>query len=171
MNPERLVWTFIHYDQISPDALYDALMLRQRVFVVEQHCAFLEADGVDRYAWHLLGRQLGQPAGVEYLQSLESNTPLVAYLRIVAPGRRFAEPSIGRVVTAPEVRRTGLGRVLMQEGIRRTKELFPGRAIKLSAQRYLEGFYGSLGFVVDGEPYDEDGIPHINMVLPLSPYP
>jgi ElaA protein len=53
----------------------------------------------------------------------------------------------------------------MLEGIRRTREIYPGQPIKLSAQRYLENFYGSLGFVVSGEPYDEDGIPHINMVL------
>lgn len=152
MTAKQLRWNLVHYDRITPDELYEALVLRQRVFVVEQQCAFLEADGVDRYAWHLFGRLPGE-------------SQLVAYLRIVPPGRRFAEPSIGRVVTAPEVRRTGLGRALMEEGIRLTWELFPGQAIKLSAQRYLEDFYGSLGFVVSGEPYEEDGIPHINMIL------
>jgi ElaA protein len=166
-----LEWRFVHYDGITRDELYDALMLRQRVFVVEQQCAFLDADGIDRYSWHLLGRQSETVVGIEniqplqYIQALQKGTPLVAYLRIVPPGRRFDEPSIGRVVTAPEVRRTGLGRILMEEGIRRTKELYPGRPIMLSAQRYLENFYGSLGFVVTGEPYDEDGIPHVNMLL------
>lgn len=150
MNPRQLHWTCVPFDRITPGDLYEALTLRQRVFVVEQRCVFLDPDGIDRYSWHLLGRQ-------------ESGAPLIAYLRIVPPGRRFEEPSIGRVVTAPEVRRTGLGRVLMEEGIRRTKELFPGQAIALSAQRYLENFYGSLGFAVAGEPYEEDGIPHINM--------
>jgi ElaA protein len=151
--PGHPQWSFVHYDRIAVEDLYDALTLRQRVFVVEQRCAFLDADGVDRFSWHLLGRQ-----------PVRGEQALVAYLRIVPPGRRFQEPSIGRVVTAPEVRRTGMGRVLMQEGIRRTRELYPGQAIKLSAQRYLENFYGSLGFVVTGEPYDEDGIPHINMI-------
>ncbi len=163
MNNERLHWKLVHYDRITPDELYDAVVLRQRVFVVEQQCAFLEADGIDRYSWHLFGRRSGD---VQDVQPAQSGTALLAYLRIVPPGRRFEEPSIGRVVTAPEVRRTGVGRVLMQEGIRRTKELFPGRAIMLSAQRYLENFYGSLGFVVVGKPYEEDGIPHINMSLP-----
>jgi len=152
MTAEQLRWKLVHYDHITPDELYEALALRQRVFVVEQRCAFLDADGADRYAWHLFGR-------------LRGKSPLAAYLRIVPPGRRFEEPSIGRVITAPEVRRTGLGRVLMQEGIRRTREMFPGRDIMLSAQRYLENFYGSLGFVATGEPYEEDGIPHINMKL------
>ncbi|RPH36982.1 GNAT family N-acetyltransferase [bacterium] len=157
MNSEQLQWKLVHFDRMTADELYEALMLRQRVFVVEQQCAFLEADGVDPYAWHLFG---SLPVEVENIQPL-----LAAYLRIVPPGRRFEEPSIGRVVTAPEVRRKGLGRALMQEGIRRTRELYPGQAIKLSAQRYLEGFYGSLGFIINGEPYEEDGIPHINMVM------
>ena len=172
MNAERLAWSLVHYDRIAADDLYEVLALRQRVFVVEQHCAFLDADGVDRDSWHLLGRNLSRPVGAEYPEKMPSAlstshnvAPLVAYLRIVPPGRRFHEPSIGRVVTAPEVRRQGLGRILMQEGIRRTRELYPGRVIKLSAQRYLEGFYGSLGFVVTGEPYDEDGIPHVDMAL------
>ena len=154
MTPEQIHWSFVHYDRIAADDLYDLLALRQRVFVVEQRCVFLDMDGVDRFSWHLLGRQ-----------SAAGDEPLAAYLRIVPPGRRFQEPSIGRVVTAPEVRRTGVGRVLMLEGIRRTREIYPGQPIKLSAQRYLENFYGSLGFVVSGEPYDEDGIPHINMVM------
>ena len=162
MNSQQLHWKLVHYDRITPDELYDAVVLRQRVFVVEQQCAFLEADGIDRYSWHLFGRLSGD---VRHVQSAQSGNALIAYLRIVPPGRRFEEPSIGRVLTAPEVRRTGVGRVLMQEGIRRTRELFPGQTIKLSAQRYLEKFYGSLGFVVVGEPYDEDGIPHINMSL------
>lgn len=155
MTTEHLQWTCVHYDLISTDELYEALALRQRVFVVEQQCAFQEADGVDRFSWHLFGRT--------------ADGRCAAYLRIVPPGRRFEEPSIGRVVTAPEVRRTGLGRVLMQEGIRRTRELFPGRPIMLSAQRHLEDFYGSLGFTATGEPYDEDGIPHVNMILPPIP--
>ncbi len=163
MNTEQLQWKLVPYDRITPDELYDALTLRQRVFVVEQRCAFLDADGVDPYSWHLFGRR---PAEDQFRAPL-----LVAYLRIVPPGGRFEEPSIGRVVTAPDVRRKGFGRVLMQEGIRRTAKLFPGRAIKISAQRYLERFYGSLGFVTSGEPYEEDGIPHINMVLTLAPGP
>jgi ElaA protein len=163
MSTEQLQWKLVHYDRITADELYEALTLRQRVFVVEQRCAFLDADGLDPYSWHLFGRR---PAGKHFREPL-----LVAYLRIVPPGRRFEDPSIGRVVTAPQVRRKGFGRVLMQEGIRRTAMLFPGRAIKISAQQYLEGFYGSLGFTASGEPYEEDGIPHINMVLTLTPDP
>ncbi len=81
------------------------------------------------------------------------------------PGVSFAEASIGRVVSHPDVRRSGLGRVLMREAITRTRAAFGPGPIRIGAQRYLEGFYGSLGFEVAGAPYDEDGIEHVEMVL------
>jgi ElaA protein len=77
---------------------------------------------------------------------------------------KFAEPSIGRVVTAPGVRGTGLGRVLMREALRRAGRLWPARAIRITAQAHLERFYGEFGFVRVTEPYDEDGIPHVQML-------
>ena len=89
---------------------------------------------------------------------------LTAYLRIIPPLGKYPGPAIGRVVTSPEARGGGLGRALMLEGIRQTDELFPGTSIFLSAQTYLINFYQSLGFVTDGEPFDEDGIEHIEMV-------
>jgi ElaA protein len=124
------------------------LQLRARVFVVEQACAYLDVDGADPQCWHGLGVQDGV---------------LVASARLVPPGLKYEGPAIGRVVTAPEVRRTGLGRELMREAIAQTQQLFPGQTIHLGAQRYLERFYGSLGFTPVGAPYDEDGIPHIDM--------
>jgi ElaA protein len=89
---------------------------------------------------------------------------LVAYCRIVPPGVKFSEPSIGRVLTTAEARRSGVGRALMREAVARTSALWPGRPIRIGAQRYLERFYGDFGFVRASEPYDEDGIPHIEMV-------
>ncbi|MFG1491853.1 GNAT family N-acetyltransferase [Oceanospirillum sp. HFRX-1_2] len=38
--------------------------------------------------------------------------------------------------------------------------------IKIGAQVYLQKFYESLGFEAVSEPYDEDGIPHIDMIKP-----
>jgi ElaA protein len=52
----------------------------------------------------------------------------------------------------------------MHSALTQVKRLYPGQDIRLGAQRYLERFYGSLGFEPDGEPYDEDGIPHLEMV-------
>ena len=132
--------------------LYDAMALRSRVFVVEQECVFLDADGADRDSHHLLGRD---EAGV-----------LQAYLRIVDPGIKYAEPSIGRVVSAPASRGTGLGRLLMTEGLRQCGIAWPGLPIRIGAQARLQAFYAGFGFVREGEDYIEDDIPHCEMVRP-----
>jgi ElaA protein len=145
-----MLWQWHTFDELKPAELYAILALRQRVFIVEQHCAYLDADGLDADSLHLSG--------------LDSEGLLCAYLRVVPPGRRFSGPSIGRVITAPEVRRFGLGLLLMREGLRMTADRYPGSPVYVSAQRYLDRFYRSLGFEPHGQPYDEDGIPHIAMV-------
>jgi ElaA protein len=145
-----VTWSMRAFHDLSPAELYDILTLRQRVFVVEQQCPFLDADGIDASSLHLCGRDAGGR--------------LIAYLRLVPPGLRFASPSIGRVVTDPGVRGTGIGRALMLEGMHLASSTFPGAPMYLSAQRHLEHFYSSLGFVPEGFPYDEDGIAHITMV-------
>ena len=52
----------------------------------------------------------------------------------------------------------------MAEAIARADKLWPGQPIRIGAQMYLERFYGDYGFVKASEPYDEDGIMHIEMV-------
>jgi ElaA protein len=89
---------------------------------------------------------------------------LVAYCRLLPPGTKYAEASIGRVLTTKEGRGTGAGRSLMTEALRRAQDLWPGQAIRIGAQRYLDRFYGEFGFVQCSEPYDEDGIMHIEML-------
>jgi ElaA protein len=90
---------------------------------------------------------------------------LLAYLRVVDPGIKYPEASIGRVITAPKVRGTGLGRLLIREGVRRCHLAWPGRGIRISAQSHLQPFYTEVGFVGQGEDYLEDGIPHREMLL------
>lgn len=131
------------------------LQLRSRVFVVEQKCPYLDADGLDPQCWQGLVK--------------DEKGALVATARIVPPGLKYPEPAIGRVVSAPEVRRTGAGRALMVSAIAQTKRLYPGQNIRLGAQRYLEKFYGSLGFAPTDVLYDEDGIPHIEMLMMCGP--
>src|SRR5207247_3993078 len=87
------------------------------------------------------------------------------------PGTKFAEPSIGRVVTTSAVRGTGYGRALMREALARAEKLWPACAIRIGAQRYLERFYADFGFVAASEPYDEDGVLHIEMLRPASTVP
>ena len=147
-------WSWSRFHELGVDNLYDALALRCRVFVLEQG-PYLDPDGLDRAAWHLLGRDDG---GV-----------LQAYLRVVDPGVKYAEPSLGRVVTSPQRRGTGLGRRLVGEGVARCLALWPGQGIRISAQSHLERFYGGWGFARVGEPYLEDGIPHLEMFRPAGP--
>jgi ElaA protein len=110
---------------------------------------YLDLDGFDRPSWHLLGRD-----GAGALQ---------AYLRVVDPGLKYAEPSIGRVITAPEVRGSGLGRQLVGEGVARCLAAWPGQGIRISAQAHLERFYAEFGFVRVGVAYLEDRILHLEM--------
>ena len=158
--PASLRWVWRTFAELSPAELYAALQLRQRVFVVEQACPYLDADGWDDRAWHLLGwldrdESEGDDAAAPVLG---------AYTRIFPPGVKYAEASIGRVVSDPVVRRTGLGRALMHEALRRCADVAPGAGIRIGAQRYLERFYTTFGFVTVSPPYMEDGIEHVEMV-------
>jgi ElaA protein len=146
-----LAWTWVRFEDLGVHGLYDALALRCRVFILEQG-PYQDPDGVDPLSWHLLGRDAG---GV-----------LQAYLRVVDPGAKYAEPSIGRVITSPELRGSGAGRELMREGLRRCQVAWPGRGVRISAQARLERFYAELGFHPVGEPYLEDDIPHLEMLRP-----
>lgn len=150
MYRRMTAWTFRHWNELGRDDLYEILVVRTRVFIVEQSCPFLDADGLDRASWHLFTTA---PSGAA-----------LAYLRVVEPGAKYVEPSLGRVVTVPEARRSGLGRALFAEGLRRTEGLFGRVPVRIGAQKYLERFYGEFGFVRASEEYDEDGIVHIEMV-------
>ncbi|MGE0707280.1 MAG: GNAT family N-acetyltransferase [Planctomycetota bacterium] len=145
-------WRCLPLAALTPHELYRVLDLRTRVFVVEQTCPYRDTDGLDLDpgALHLLG---------------ERGQALVAYARLLPPGLAYPEPAIGRVVTAPEARRGGLGKALMLRAIEEVEARWPG-PIQIGAQRYLERFYGELGFAPVGEPYLEDGIPHVHMIRP-----
>ncbi len=146
-----IAWRCAPFAELSAREVHDVLRARAQVFVVEQACAFQDVDGADPECWHLLGRRGGE---------------LVAYCRLVPPGVKYAQPSIGRVVTVAAVRRTGAGRALMGEALARAAALWPGRDLRIGAQAHLARFYEDFGFAVASEPYDEDGIVHVEMVRP-----
>jgi ElaA protein len=133
--------------------LYDLLQFRQAIFVVEQGCAYPDLDGFDRNAQHLLLRRDGELAGC---------------LRLIpfAEERRI---KIGRVAVAEAARGRGLARQMMIDAIARCRREYPEHAVTLSGQTYLAPFYESLGFVVTSPPYDDYGIPHVDMVLRPNP--
>ena len=140
-----LIWHVRTFAELTVSELYAIMELRQRVFVVEQKCVYQDADGVDPVSRHVWA---------------QSGDAIAAYLRIVPAGVKFAELSIGRVITSPDFRGSGLGRELMKRGIAAAG----AGPIRIGAQAHLEKFYTELGFVKAGEPYDEDGIPHIEML-------
>jgi ElaA protein len=142
-------WQWCVFDDFAPRELYAVLAAREAVFVVEQACAYQELDGLDLDAQHLIGWE---------------NDGVAAYLRLLGPGARFAEPSIGRVLTTRASRSIGLGRQLIDLSLRRAAECFPASPIRISAQSHLERFYASFGFVVASQQYLEDGIPHVEML-------
>ncbi|MFQ3590061.1 MAG: GNAT family N-acetyltransferase [Chloracidobacterium sp.] len=154
-----LEWQTARFAELTLDELYDIVQARLAVFVVEQQCAYQDADGVDRHAHHVMG----------WRRTPDGRT-LVAYCRLVEPGIKYAEPSIGRVSTPAAGRGHGFGRALLRQALDLHDRLYPGQANRISAQQYLERFYGAFGYRTVSEPYDEDGIPHVEMVRP-SPQP
>jgi ElaA protein len=151
----QIRWRCCRFDELGVHELDRIYRARQQVFVIEQDCAYLDVDGVDPLCSHL--------AAWSDVQA----EPL-AYARIVAPGVKYAEASIGRVITTPVARGTGLGRELVRRAVEQALLLHPGQGIRISAQAHLSHFYGGFGFERAGEEYLEDGIPHVEMLRPAG---
>ncbi len=145
-------YTYKKFQNLTVDELYGIMKLRQEVFAVEQNCPYLDADGKDIYAYHVMGK---------------NETGIVqCCTRLLPEGVSYQGfISIGRVANSQSIRGTGEGKMLMQYSIEKIKTLFPGYPIKIGAQQYLKRFYESLGFEDVNIPYLEDGIPHIIMTM------
>ncbi|MDO8952558.1 MAG: GNAT family N-acetyltransferase [Draconibacterium sp.] len=140
---------FKSFDKLSTNELYDILRLRSEIFVVEQNCVYNDLDGLDKVAVH---------------QFLRKDVEIIAYSRLLKPGTRFSEYSIGRVVVKQSERGIGLGKEMMEAAKRYIVNEWGANKIKISAQQYLQQFYESLGFEIVTEMYLEDGIPHFGML-------
>ena len=149
MEP-RLSFYCKDFESLHLRELYDTMVLRQRVFVVEQNCPYLDTDGLDQDSYHLMGVLDGR---------------LVAYARLLPKGLSYTDyVAIGRIVTAPEVRGSGVGKILVKQALKQCEILYGAGPIKISAQCYLIRFYEGFGFKTVGEEYLEDDIPHIAMI-------
>jgi ElaA protein len=136
------------FDQLSTAELYQLLQLRSTVFVLEQQCLYQDIDGVDDLAMHLLVRQ---------------NQLLLGYGRLLPPSPDCQAVRIGRIVIAAEFRSAGHGRWLIKLLRACSSRNWPNSSIELSAQAHLQSLYVSCGFIAISDPYDEDGISHIDM--------
>lgn len=151
--PSEIDWRVCRFGELSPVELTRIYRARQLVFTIEQQCIYLDADEYDELSCHIAA------------WSPEYTLPL-AYARLLNPGTKYAEPSIGRVITAALARGHGLGRELVRRAIAHSAQMHPGMAIRISAQERLARLYADFGFVAVGSAYLEDGIPHLEMLRP-----
>ncbi|MEC5158729.1 GNAT family N-acetyltransferase [Chryseobacterium sp. MP_3.2] len=143
------VWKIKTFHQLTTIELYEILKIRQEVFIVEQTCFYLDADGADEKAVHIWAENEGKA---------------VAYCRVFKAGVKYDECSIGRVLTHPNYRKLQLGKTLMAIAISTIENRFSSRKIRISAQDYLLKFYKEFGFQDIGLHYLEDDIPHTEML-------
>ena len=143
-------WNCKTYKNLTLDEFHDLIQLREIVFVVEQDCPYLDVDGKDKKAFHVIGKL---------------NNKIVATARILPQGVSYDEVSIGRVVVSPKVRGKNIGKQLMEQSMLFVKENFGNVSVRISAQTYLLKYYESFGFKTVGEEYLEDNIPHREMLF------
>ena len=150
MNTTALQWFWKTFDQLTKNELYELLQFRQEIFVVEQKSWYLDADSLDQFSHHLL---------------VKNNNKLIGYLRLTPPGKKYEVASIGRIAIRHEMRRDKIGSKIVKEGLEKSSLIYASNALRISEQEYLIGFYEEHGFKIEGEVYDEDGIPHIQMLI------
>lgn len=144
-----LNFTRYTFAQLTTDQLYNMLALREKVFAIEQNSVYTDLDHYDQKCLHLY---------------MTDGDILAGYARLVPPHIKFAEASIGRVVLDTPYRAKGLGKHIMQVGLKAIAEQFNNPAIRIEAQHYLEKFYQSFGFRTISDPYDWGGIAHVKML-------
>jgi ElaA protein len=138
------------FEALTLDELYELLRFRQAIFVVEQRSVYPDLDGLDQSAWHLVARFANELAGYLRLIPIAGPPPLVR---------------IGRVAVAPHRRRCGIGRTLMEEALKFSRDRYARQPICLGAQVHLASFYESFGFAATSDPYDDFGVAHVDMEL------
>lgn len=140
-----MAYRYARIDNLDARTLYALLALRVEVFVVEQACSYPELDGRDL-----------EPETIHLWA--ERDGDILAYVRLLA--EPTGEVRIGRVCTKFGARGRGLAARLVDYAVKMAGD----RRIVLSAQAHLEAWYERFGFARSGEPYVEDGIPHVPMV-------
>lgn len=146
-------WHMKRFSELTNEELYGLLKARVDVFVVEQECPYEEIDNLDQQAMHYF---------------VEHHGKIAAAVRILPKNTTYKEAAIGRVFVVKEFRGQGLARKIMQQAISFIHEEWKEKDIKLQAQTYLQPFYESLGFTQVSEVYEEDRIPHIDMLLTIK---
>ena len=147
-------YTIKGFDELSAVDIYYILQARSQVFVVEQHCVYQDIDELDFDCLHLVAHM---------------DKTLIGYCRIIPPNvggnGTNPNPRVGRVLVLPDNRHHGVAREIMTRAIKHCHSKYGKKPIQIAAQTYLIHFYQSLGFEAVGQPYEEDGLDHIDMIL------
>jgi ElaA protein len=144
-----ITWQWFSFDELNNHDLYDLMALREKTFTFEQHCTEIDFDYQDQEALHLLGRD---------------HDHLIAYLRLLPRPKDYPGAiTFGRVVVPSEKRGQGYAKAMMNEVLSYLEKHYSSMPIIISAQRYLEKFYGDFGFKTLSKPYQEAGIEHVKM--------
>jgi ElaA protein len=153
MAIDRVRWRHLTFNAFTTLELYSLLRFRQKVFVVEQNCPYVDADGQDLDAHHILGLR---------------DLIIVCCSRLVPPRPNTDFWSMGRVAVDRASRKKGVGEALVKESLRYIDQDDLRGEVRISAQAYLKEFYEKFGFIVSGDGYDEDGIFHLPMLRKVS---
>lgn len=144
----NIIWKVKSFEEMTTSELYEVIKARVDVFVVEQNCPYPDLDNYDRKALHLWA---------------EKDHAVMTYCRIFDKEIKYAECSIGRVLTSEKGRGKNLGKQLIQYAVEIIENRFRTSEIRISAQDYLLRFYSYFGFEDTGKKYLEDNIPHSEM--------
>jgi len=124
----------------------EIVAIRTSVFQDEQGVdRDLEFDGLDETATHFLAYEGDHAIGTARVRFLDSHTAKLERVAVLADRRKY-----------------GIGRKIVETAL----EFLANKNIsdlRIHAQISVVAFYQKLGFVTQGEPFDEAGIPHIKM--------
>lgn len=146
-------WHVKKFEELECEEIYKVLQIRNKIFIVEQKCAYQDCDGKDKNSYHLY---------------LEDKGEIISYSRILPRKVSYNEVSIGRVLVNKNYRGMGIAKKMMIKAINFIEKNLGEKEIKIQAQCYLIDFYKSLGFKEISNEYLEDNIPHIDMLYKKS---
>jgi len=178
------------FDGLTAEELYEILKSRNEIFVIEQNCVFQDCDDRD-YGYHVFCRdETGRVAAYMRIyeideepdvilldgkanwsgnltgEQIRAGTKMPDYRDASEDGRESARTvQMGRVLTLEHGK--GLGKRLLEEGIRTARDLMGADRIFIEAEDYVEGYYAKAGFIRTSDVFLKDDIPHIHMELPL----
>ncbi len=143
-------WQLKSFDELTNYEVYEILHLRSRIFIVDQQSIYIDPDNYDQKALHLCAF---------------SSNKIIAYARLFRSGDKIESATFGRVLVDQSLQKQGIGRELVSRSIAILHQEYNENTIQIEAQLYLQKFYSDYGFIPIGEPYIEDNVPHIRMVL------